>query len=165
VPTPPLLTARPTGDLLELQAGGPRIAANVAALEALSDAAVAHIGQAKRVIVDMAGVSQFDTLGAWLLEKMSRRLTATGLKIEFAGIATDYVGLVQEVRRVNRRSPALAPAQSPVFKKLDELGRSAMSVTGDVAVFLQMLGALFLTLLGVARRPRSLRLTSLVYQL
>ena len=34
-----------------------------------------------------------------------------------------------------------------------------------MTVFLQMLGALCVALLGVLRRPRSLRLTSLIYQL
>jgi phospholipid/cholesterol/gamma-HCH transport system permease protein len=165
VPTSPLLTARPVGDLVELQVGGSWIAANVSGLESLSDAAGEDIGEAKNVVVDMAGISELDTLGAWLLEKMSRRLTATDRKIEFAGIAANHIGLVEEVRRLNRRSPPPPPAQNPVLEKMDQLGRSAVSATGDVAVFMEMLGALFLALLGIARRPRSLRLTSLVYQL
>jgi phospholipid/cholesterol/gamma-HCH transport system permease protein len=165
VPTSPLLTARPVGDLVELQVGGSWIAANVSGLERLSDGAGEDIGEAKNVVVDMAGISELDTLGAWLLEKMSRRLTATGREIEFACIAANHIGLVEEVRRLNRRSPPPPPAQNPVLKKMDQLGRSAVSATGDVAVFVEMLGALFLALLGIARRPRSLRLTSLVYQL
>jgi phospholipid/cholesterol/gamma-HCH transport system permease protein len=165
VPTSPLLTARPVGDLVELQVGGSWIAANVSGLEGLSDAAGEDIGEAKNVVVDMAGICELDTLGAWLLEKMSRRLTAAGRKIEFAGISANHIGLVEEVRRLNRRTPPPLPAQNPVLRKMDQLGRSAVSATGDVAAFMEMLGALFLALLGIARRPRSLRLTSLVYQL
>jgi phospholipid/cholesterol/gamma-HCH transport system permease protein len=165
VPTSPLLTARPVGDLVELQVGGSWTAANVSGLERLSDGAGEDIGEAKNVVVDMAGISELDTLGAWLLEKMSRRLTATGREIEFAGIAANHIGLVEEVRRLNRRSPPPPAAQNPVLKKMDQLGRSAVSATGDVAVFVEMLGALLFALLGIARRPRSLRLTSLVYQL
>jgi phospholipid/cholesterol/gamma-HCH transport system permease protein len=165
VPTSPLLTARPVGDLVELQVGGSWTAANVSGLERLSDGAGEDIGEAKNVVVDMAGISELDTLGAWLLEKMSRRLTATGREIEFAGIAANHIGLVEEVRRLNRRSPPPPAAQNPVLKKMDQLGRSAVSATGDIAVFVEMLGALFFALLGIARRPRSLRLTSLVYQL
>jgi phospholipid/cholesterol/gamma-HCH transport system permease protein len=57
------------------------------------------------------------------------------------------------------------PARNPLLVKLDEVGRAAASTTDDITIFLQMLGSLFLALLGVLRRPRSLRLTSLVYQL
>jgi phospholipid/cholesterol/gamma-HCH transport system permease protein len=49
--------------------------------------------------------------------------------------------------------------------KVNDLGRSAVGATEDVSAFLEMLGSLFLAVVGVLRRPRSLRLTSLVYQL
>ncbi|HLZ01174.1 MAG TPA: ABC transporter permease [Bradyrhizobium sp.] len=164
--TSPLLTATPApGDLVELHAGGSWIAANVTALEALSDAALARIGRAKRVIVDMAGVSDLDTLGAWLLEKMSRRAKAAGHNVEFIGVAENYAGLVEEVRQVNRRNPAPPAARNPFVGRIDEIGRSAVGLAEDLAIFLQMLGALFLAVVGVLRRPRSLRATSLVYQL
>src|SRR5207237_1455384 len=52
-----------------------------------------------------------------------------------------------------------------VLVKVEDIGRSAIGASEDLAVFLQMLGSLFAALLGVLRRPRSLRLTSLVYQL
>ena len=74
--SPPLLTATPSGDVLELRPGGSWTAANVATLEALSDAVTAQLDRSKAVKVDMAGVRELDTLGAWLLEKISRRATA-----------------------------------------------------------------------------------------
>ena len=49
--------------------------------------------------------------------------------------------------------------------KISDIGRSTIGASEDVTVFLQMLGALCIAILGVLRRPRSLRLTSLVYQL
>jgi phospholipid/cholesterol/gamma-HCH transport system permease protein len=162
---PPLLTATPSGDALELRPAGSWTAANVAALEALSDGVTAQLDRSKAVKVDMAEVRELDTLGAWLLEKMSRRATAGGRRTEVVGISDDYVGLIEEVRQVNRHNPAPVSALNPVVAKLNDIGRAAISATEDVAVFLQMLGSLFLALFSVLRRPRSLRLTSLVYQL
>ena len=113
----------------------------------------------------MTGVSELDTLGAWLLEKLSRRAATSGHRADVVGVADNYAGLIEELRQVNRRNPKPVPARNPLLVKLDEVGRAATSTTEDVIVFLQMLGSLFLALVGVLRRPRSLRLTSLVYQL
>jgi len=162
--TTPLLTATPSGDALELRPGGSWTAANVTTLEALSDAITSQVDQAKTVKVDMADVRELDTLGAWLLEKMSRRATSVGHRADVVGVADNYAGLIEGVRQVNRHNPAPAPPPNPVLVKVNDIGRSAVGATEDLTVFLQMLGSLFVALFGVLRRPRSLRLTSLVYQ-
>ena len=163
--SPPLLTATPSGDVLELRPGGAWTAANAATLEVLSSSITGELDRAKAVKLDMAGVRELDTLGAWLLEKISRRATSAGRHAEIVGVADNYAGLIEEVHQVNRHNPAPVPALNPVVAKLNDIGRGAVGAREDVAVFLQMLGSLFLALVGVLRRPRSLRLTSLVYQL
>jgi phospholipid/cholesterol/gamma-HCH transport system permease protein len=161
----PLLLATPSGDALELRPEGSWIAANVAKLEALSRAVGADVDQSKTVRLDMAGVSELDTLGAWLLERLSRRAASSGRSAEVVGVAGNFSGLMDEVRQVNRRTPPPSPAPNPVVGRLHDLGKSTVEAREDVTVFLQMLGALFMSLIGVLRRPRTLRLTSLIYQL
>jgi phospholipid/cholesterol/gamma-HCH transport system permease protein len=51
-----------------------------------------------------------------------------------------------------------------VLARLEQAGRTAFSAVGEITIFLQMLGAIGWALFGALRRPRSLRLTSLVYQ-
>jgi len=163
--TAPLLTATSSGDALELHPAGSWTASNAAALERLSNDITPQLDRAGAVKVDMAGVRELDTLGAWLLEKLSRRVSSAGHRTDIIGVADNYAGLIDEVRQVNRRTPAPAPAHNPVVAKLDDIGRATMGAREDVAAFLQMLGALCIAILGVLRRPRSLRLTSLTYQL
>jgi phospholipid/cholesterol/gamma-HCH transport system permease protein len=163
--TAPVLTATPSGDGLELRPEGSWIAANGAMLETLSGAVMPRLEKSGTVRVDMTGVRELDTLGAWMLEKLARRVTSAGHRADVVGIADDYAGLMEEVRQVNRHNPAPVMALNPIVVKLDDIGRSAFGATEDVTTFLQMLGALFWAILGVLRRPRSLRLTSLVYQL
>ncbi len=163
--SPPLLTATPSGDVLELRPGGAWTAANAATLEVLSSSISGELDRAKAVKLDMAGVRELDTLGAWLIEKISRRATSAGRHAEIVGVADNYAGLIEEVHQVNRHNPTPVPALNPVVANLNEIGRAAVGAREDVAVFLQMLGSLFLALVGVLRRPGSLRLTSLVYQL
>jgi phospholipid/cholesterol/gamma-HCH transport system permease protein len=163
--TAPLLTATPSGEVLELRPCGSWTAANVTTLEVLSDAVTAQLDRANAVKLDMAELHELDTLGAWLLEKMSRRAASAGHRTEVVGVADNYVGLIEEVRQVNRHNPAPKPARNPVLAKVDDVGRSAVGATEDLTVFLQILGSLFVALFGTLRRPRSLRVTSLVYQL
>jgi phospholipid/cholesterol/gamma-HCH transport system permease protein len=165
VSTAPLLTATPSGDVLELHPGGSWTAANAAALERLSAAVETQLDRSAIVRVNIAQVSELDTLGAWLLEKMSRHATSAGHRVDVTGVADNYAGLIEEVRQVNRRTPAPAPARNPLIAKVSDIGRSTIGASEDVAAFLEMLGSLCIALLGVLRRPRSLRLTSLAYQL
>ncbi len=161
----PQLTATASGDVLELRPSGSWTAANVAALEALSGAVTPQLDRTKTMKLDVAEVRELDTLGAWLLEKMSRRATSAGHRADVVGVADNYAGLIQEVRQVNRHNPAPAPTPNPVLVKVSDIGRSAIDSMEDLAVFLQMLGSLSAALFGVLRRPRSLRVTSLFYQL
>ena len=136
----------------------------MATLERLSDAVAPQLDRSETVKLDMAEVRELDTLGAWLLEKMSRRATSAGHRADVIGVADHYAGLIEEVRQVNRRTPAPVPASNPVVAKVGDIGRATIGAGEDVTAFLQMLGSLCFALLGVLLRPRSLRLTSLVYQ-
>ncbi|NVN88003.1 MAG: MlaE family lipid ABC transporter permease subunit [Rhodopseudomonas sp.] len=160
----PVLNAVTDGDSLELHPGGPWTAVHSATLERLFDTIAPKLQTAKTLKIDMAEVHEIDTIGAWLLEKISRNATQAGHHASFVGVAAHYAGLIDEVRQVNRRGPTRRPKPNPILARLDEVGRSAWSATEDISVFLQMFGALAMTLLGVLRRPRSLRLTSMVYQ-
>jgi phospholipid/cholesterol/gamma-HCH transport system permease protein len=161
----PLLTATASGDTLELRPGGSWTAVNAAVLERLSGDVTPQLDQAPSVKVDMTDLRELDTLGAWMLEKMSRRVVSAGHRADVVGVADNYAGLIEEVRQVNRHNPAPVRPLNPVVVKFNDVGRSAINATDDVRAFLQLLGSLFMALIGVLRRPRSLRITSLVYQL
>ena len=113
--TAPLLTATASGDVLELRPGGSWTAANAATLERLSDDVAPQLDRAAAVKLDMAGVRELDTLGAWLLEKMSRRATSAGHRADIVGVADNYAGLIEEVRQVNRRNRRRRPRRAIPF--------------------------------------------------
>ena len=104
-----------------MRPGGSWTAANVTTLERLSDAVTPQLDRSDTVRLDMAGVRELDTLGAWLLEKMSRRATSAGHRADVVGVADNYAGLIEEVRQVNRRTPA------PVRRAIPLLLKSAIS--------------------------------------
>src|ERR1700687_2360255 len=148
-----------------LSPSGSWTAVHASTLESLVDIASPTIRQRPNLKIDMAYVHELDTLGAWLLEKISREALESGHPATVVGVAGRYEGLIEDVRRVNRRKPASRLVQNPVLARLEALGRSTFSAVEEGSVFLQMLGALGSASLGVLRRPRSLRLKSLVYHL
>jgi phospholipid/cholesterol/gamma-HCH transport system permease protein len=148
-----------------LRPGGSWTAANAATLERLSDGIAPQLDQSAIVRLDMAEIRELDTLGAWLLEKLLRRAASAGYQADVTGVAYNFAGLIEEVRQVNRRVPTAVPTRNPVIGKVSDIGRSTLGASEDVTAFLDMLGSLCIAILGVLRRPRSLRLTSLTYQL
>ncbi|MGB3867678.1 MAG: ABC transporter permease [Xanthobacteraceae bacterium] len=160
----PSLAAERRAQTLELRPSGSWVAANGAALEALWDGVAVQAAQAQALKIDMAGVRELDTLGAWLLEKLSRQVSAPG-QVEIVGVADRHAGLVEAIRKVNRRAAPPPKARNPIVARVEDVGRATFGAGEAAAAFLQMLGAVCVALLGVVRSPRSLRLTSLVYQL
>jgi phospholipid/cholesterol/gamma-HCH transport system permease protein len=161
----PLLGEVTHGDTLELIPSGSWTAGHATVLENLFDVVSPAIQRTKGLKIDMAGVRELDTLGAWLLEKISRRARACGHSVAVVGVADRYAGLNKDVSLVNRDKPTVRPQQNPLLTRLETIGRSTFSTVEDVSVFLQMLGELGAAGFGVLRRPRSLRFTSVVYHL
>ena len=104
--TAPLLTAMSSGGLLELHPSGSWTAANAVTLERLSNDVMPRLDRHSTVKLDMAEVRELDTLGAWLLEKMTRRATLAGHRADVVGVANNHAGLIEEIREVNRQPGA-----------------------------------------------------------
>jgi len=161
----PFLAAATQGETLELRPSGSWTAVHANALESLFDVTLPKLQQATNLKIDMTDVRELDTLGAWLLEKMLRRALESGHPAILVGVAGRYAGLIEDVRQINRRKHANRTAQNAILARLESVGRATFSAVEEISVFLQMLGALGSTGFGVLRRPRSLRLKSLVYHL
>jgi phospholipid/cholesterol/gamma-HCH transport system permease protein len=164
VSSAPLLNVATVGDTLELRPTGSWTMINANLLEGLFDAAAPQLAQAKRLRVDLAGVREIDTLGAWLLEKMSRGAEEAGHPVTLTGIDERHAELIEDVRKVNRNRRAVQPRPNAIVARLEQAGRATFGAFGEIAIFLQMLGATGWALANILRRPRSLRLTSLVYR-
>lgn len=161
----PVLNVLAGTDSLELRLGGSWTVRYASILEALYDDLAPSLQRAGQLTINMAAVGELDTLGAWLIEKISRRGPQAGVKASIVGISDHYVDLIAEVKQVNRRERAHEEHVNPIIARLEQIGRSGATLTEDVAIFVQMLGASGTALFGILRRPRSLRLTSVAYQI
>jgi phospholipid/cholesterol/gamma-HCH transport system permease protein len=159
-----LLTSRLKGEQLELAAGGSWTASNASELETLVDRVSGEAAQAKTVSIDMAGVREFDTFGAWLLERLTRAWSATGREPEIVGLPPHDRGLLKEMHAVNREAAKPLAEQNRIVSALAAVGRAGVGFGRDLALFVDMLGAVGVAALRVIGRPREYRFTSTVNQ-
>ena len=159
-----LLKSQLNGERLELAAGGAWTAANASELETLVDRAAGDAAQAKSVSINMAGVREFDTFGAWLLERLTRAWSSTGREPVIVGMPQHDRGLLKEMHGVNRE-PAKPPAEeNRIVGALAAVGQAGAGFGRDLLLFVDMLGAVGIAALRVIARPREYRFTSTVNQ-
>jgi phospholipid/cholesterol/gamma-HCH transport system permease protein len=156
-----LLTGRLKGEQLELAAAGSWTAAHASELETLVDQVAGEAAQAKSVSIDMKGVREFDTFGAWLLERLTR---SAGHEPVVVGLPPHDRGLLKEMHGVNREPAKPLPEQNRIVSALAAVGRAGVGVGRDLMLFADMLGAVGVAALRVITRPRDYRFTSTVNQ-
>jgi len=160
----PLLRSATLGDRLQLAAAGSWTAPNAADLEALIDDAVARGRKLGRVELNMAGVENLDTFGAWLLERLLRDCAEGGRGISVTGLPDRFRGIINEAHQSNRAS-AEEPHEGVVGSAVAGTKRALATISQDVVLNVAMFGALVVAAMRVLVRPGSLRLTSVVHHL
>lgn len=162
----PLLSGKVSGERLELAAAGSWTANNAGALEPLIDSHASNEAPgARALVIDMRNVREFDTFGAWLLERLLRAWKGRGRDAEIVGLPDHYRGMFTEVEEANREPLPKPASANTIIATLDWLGRSVSRIGHDFVPFLNMLGAFMEALARIVIRPRNFRLTSTVHHL
>jgi phospholipid/cholesterol/gamma-HCH transport system permease protein len=159
-----LLTSELKGERLELAASGCWTAAHARELESLVDGVTSRAAAAKTVSIDMAGVREFDTFGAWLLERLTRAWSGAGRETEIVGLPKHDRGLLEEMHGVNRKPPRAPVRENRIVAALASVGRAGAGFGRDLMLFADMLGAAGVAAVRVVTRPRDFRFTSTVNQ-
>jgi phospholipid/cholesterol/gamma-HCH transport system permease protein len=160
-----LLTSQLKGERLELAAAGSWTAPHAGELERLVDSVVGEASKAKNVSIDMKEVQEFDTFGAWLLERLTRQWTSAGRETVIVGMPEHDRDLLAEMHTVNRAPPAQPKHENQIVGFLAGVGRAAAEFGRGLIVFADMLGAIGVATARVLTRPRDFRVTSTVNQL
>jgi phospholipid/cholesterol/gamma-HCH transport system permease protein len=159
----PSLKSIVTGDRLEVVAAGPWTTAHAERLEKLVEP-IPSAG-AGSLAIDVAGIDELDTLGAWLLERLIRGCEKRGREVRLVGLPPRYRDLFDEVHRTGGHARKESPRDNRLFASVVAVGRSLADVGFALRAFAEMLGALANALVRVLFRPRTFRLTSAVHHL
>ncbi len=156
-----LIEFKQGADGLEIVGSGAWTAANAGRLDALVEAAPRR--EERHVKFDMARVREFDTYGAWLLERLLRSCGKDLVSPQ--GLPDRFRALFDKVHETNRRGVSPGIRRNWLLGGVEKIGRSTEGAAEDAVRYVAAIGA-FATALGeILLNPRRLRFTSLVYQL
>ncbi|MBB3949579.1 ABC transporter permease [Aureimonas jatrophae] len=146
----PTIDADKDGGGLTLRLGGDWLARTVGGIESkVEETGKADLG--KTVTIDCSGVGRFDTSGAYLVERLARRLGGNGGNVDFQGIADTDQTLFDAVRKaldVKRPEPKKA-AKTPLTDFFAAIGANVFAVGRESLSGLNIVGA---ALYGAGRR-------------
>jgi len=147
---------------LEISGFGAWTADNAARLEvAINDA---KPNEAKRLAINMGGVAELDTFGAWILEHLMRG-DGRARQVSLVQLPERFKDLVEDVRQTNRHVMPPAKRVAWPLARLAEIG-AAVEAAGAEGLRLATLAGALVTLFGAALlTPRRFRLTAIVHQL
>ena len=160
-----LLKSELKGERLELLAFGSWTAPHAGELETLVDGVAGEAAKAKNLSIDMSGVREFDTFGAWLLERLTREGSSAGRETVILGLPPHDRGLLEEMHSVNRAAPTKPKHENAVVGFLAGVAQAGLSFSNNLMLFANMLGAVGVSTRRVLVRPREFRLTSTINQL
>ncbi len=160
-----LLTTTVVNGGLHVAAAGPWTTDHAREVEALIDRSISIAPAVRSVTVDMRGIEEFDTYGAWLLERLLREHVNHGRQARVLGLSERHRDLLQEVQKANRTEHARDRKRAPFPRLLEAVGAASAQVAADAVALLTMLGAAVASLGRTIARPRSFRLTSAVHHL
>jgi phospholipid/cholesterol/gamma-HCH transport system permease protein len=162
----PSIVSTISGDRLQVAAGGSWTTANADSLELLVDGIPAATRGPKRLTLDAQGLSELDTLGAWLIERMLRAYRRAGGEAELVGLSANFRRLFDEVRQTSPDAvPSIETGGSPLTLAVVQLGRAIADSGSGLLRIIEMFGALAIALAHVTTRPRTFRFTSAVHHL
>jgi phospholipid/cholesterol/gamma-HCH transport system permease protein len=121
---------------------------------------------ARGAVFDLSELTGFDTAGAWLLRRTLSDLQGRGIATEMRGLAQSYAPLLRVVETAEKETkehPPLVPNYWVAM--VERVGRATIEFGSEAKALLAFYGMTILAYLAVLRRPRRLRLVSLVNQI
>jgi phospholipid/cholesterol/gamma-HCH transport system permease protein len=113
--------------------------------------------------LDIKGLTQMDTAGAWFVLDQQRRRTQGDTRPEITGASPEQQQLIETVRR-SMPPLDLAPVKPVTLgDRMESFGRKVMRGVRMTIELTSFLGQVMATLGGIIRHPRRLRLTSVVH--
>ncbi|MDH3472266.1 MAG: MlaE family lipid ABC transporter permease subunit [Rhodospirillales bacterium] len=156
----PRVTTRQDGDRLVVQLAGAWTTRSIAG----EDATLAALqpNGAGRAEIDLGGVAELDTTGAWLVYRTARGLKQRGLEVDFAGGEKAQLGLIETVARHDTHCPDAPPSANPLVAIVERLGRGTAEIFAEGRDLVNFLGHTIVVFVRSLLRPGSIRGTALI---
>jgi phospholipid/cholesterol/gamma-HCH transport system permease protein len=116
---------------------------------------------ASGLVVDGERIEALDTAGAWVLQRLLRRLRGEGTAVALRGLRPEFARLLEIVEP---QAAAVAPAP-PIPSGLEALGRAAAAGFGQAIALLSFVGECAAALAASVAHPARLRWRPILYNI
>ncbi len=118
------------------------------------------------VIADGGRIEALDTAGAWVLEKLLRRLRDEGTAVQVRNLRPEFAKLLEVIERqaADRTEPPSPVAGAPA-SSLESLGRSAAARLEQTVALLAFVGESAVALAGCVAHPARMRWRPILYNI
>ena len=158
----PAAIAQPTPR--ELALSGSWTARGMGAIEAQLNALSAR--SKSEMVVDGARIEALDTAGAWLLQKLLRRLRDEGTAVQVRDLRPEFAKLLEAAGRQEAdQADALSPVAGTPTSMLEGLGRSAEAAFEQGVALLGFIGETAVALAASVAHPTRFRWRPILYNI
>jgi phospholipid/cholesterol/gamma-HCH transport system permease protein len=125
-----------------------------------------RLSRETEVIADGAHIEALDSTGAWLLQRLLKRLRDEGVKVNLRGMRPEFVKLLEVVaQQMADQSTRPAPTPPPVPTLLERIGRGAWPYVEETHALLGFVGETAIALGRSIRHPRTIRWRPVLYNI
>lgn len=115
--------------------------------------------------MDIAGIAQLDTAGAWLLQRTAKAWESRGLRTRYTGTTESFNILLEEVRRRSSHEPPPEAPPGGIQEMVANVVRASSAVAREAAMLTSFLGALTVTFGRIIKEPWRFRPVSFIHHL
>jgi phospholipid/cholesterol/gamma-HCH transport system permease protein len=117
-------------------------------------------------VADGARIEALDTAGAWVLEKLLRRLREEGTAVQVRHLRPEFAKLLDVVKRqAADRTETLSPAAGAPASSLEGLGRSAAAALEQAVALLGFVGESAVAFASCVAHPARMRWRPILYNI
>jgi len=118
------------------------------------------------IVVDGARIEALDTAGAWVLQKLLRRLRGEGSAVQVRGLRPEFGNLLEVVgRQAADEAGTPSPVASAPSPMLEGLGRSSAAAFEQAFALLGFVGESAVALAGCVAHPARMRWRPILYHI
>ncbi|UCV05132.1 ABC transporter permease [Dechloromonas denitrificans] len=118
------------------------------------------------LLIDASGIVAFDTAGAWVVQKLLRRLRDASAVVELRELPEEFAKLLAVVgQQVDQHDTDARPAAEPPASQLESLGHSTAAGLEQGLALLGFIGECTFAFAGWLAQPRRIRWRPILYNI
>ena len=118
-----------------------------------------------KLVIDGARIESLDTAGAWVLQKLLRRLRGEGSLVEMRDLPPEFSRLLDVVDQQAADQSAPPPLASAAPSKLEDLGRNAAAAYQQIMALLSFIGECAFAFAGCIAHPARFRWRPILFNI